>query len=575
MRKTHFFIPLFVALLLAILAVCCQDDIGISSSTDEAFSLEDAKAFFETGVDELSVGIRPPHGHGKETKSQALELPRLIAPVWTKAERWTERDGNMVVVEIPLYVSNGDRVIRRMWLEGKTKTETLRAYSKLLIRHFKQENVTVSNVVTFIADKRFSGVDKDITELRYDKWKKFSGIVIYTLPDGRFINGYRLVNGEMTHRLFLQDTTIKQASEESDLLMQYDYEDRLGATVLAYNTDTEFYCGTCDYWHPFEEGCEYEYVVNGVSYCRNCELPKTDCICDSPSAVCGECFQNPCVCHGSTVETCSVCHKEPGSCICPKLCGKCGRLGCTGTCDACSNCGARGCDGNCKTQTNQAVPLPNKLKVLFSKNINLTIEQLEKIESIIDSISKNCPDNSVYSYLSEGKYQFNGVKISEERTYAMAAYIPNKGNLVFYGEEFITYNGLNHEMFHLYQHKRCGEFTSENKGYREYELKLYNDITFYVDVMKGDALKDYNKREEWIDVGWGAELSRGYKTWLSEITNEGTTVPDSVSVADFRKYAEIFGEKSRSYPNTSYNYDIDYAPDALNAMLTRTKRNCQ
>lgn len=453
MRKTHFFIPLFVASLLAILAVCCQDDIGISSSTDEAFSLEDAKAFFETGVDELSVGIRPPHGHGKETKSQALELPRLIAPVWTKAERWTERDGNMVVVEIPLYVSNGDRVIRRMWLEGKTKTESLRAYSKLLIRHFKQENVTVSNVVTFIADKRFSGVDKDITELRYDKWKKFSGIVIYTLPDGRFINGYRLVNGGMTHRLFLQDTTIKQASEESDLLMQYDYEDRLGATVPAYNTDTEFYCGTCDYWHPFEEGCEYEYVVNGVSYCRNCELPKTDCICDSPSAVCGECFQNPCVCHGSTVETCSVCHKEPGSCICPKLCGKCGRLGCTGTCDACSNCGARGCDGSCKStsekQEDETERKIQRAKKIF-RNSHMTYENWLVLGNMLEKIIEDCMGDALYAGLvNHMKGGTIAIQFVEGTTGSFSP-LGNGYTGIKLGMQMES-NQLLHEMFHVYQ----------------------------------------------------------------------------------------------------------------------------
>lgn len=347
MKKTSLFITLLGTFLLAILAVCCQDDIGIASPKDDTFSLEDARKFFETNTDELSVELRLSHEHGKETKSQTLELPRLITPVWTKAERWTERNGNVVAVEIPLYVSNGSKVIRRMWLDGKTKTETLKVYNKLLIRYFKQEHVTVSHIVTFIADKRFSGMDKYITELRYDDWKKFSGIVIYTMTDGQFINGYRLVNGEMTHRLFLQDTSVKQASEESDLLMQYSYEEVSSTIAPAYNVDTEFYCATCDYWHPFEEGCQYEYVVNGVKYCRSCYLPEDECICYLSSAVCGECFQNPCVCHTSPVQTCDLCHKELSSCICPKQCSKCGKLGCTGTCDACSKCGIVGCDGNC------------------------------------------------------------------------------------------------------------------------------------------------------------------------------------------------------------------------------------
>ena len=48
--------------LLVILAVCCQDEIGIpSSSGKEEFSVEEAKEFFETNVDALSLDLQLCH----------------------------------------------------------------------------------------------------------------------------------------------------------------------------------------------------------------------------------------------------------------------------------------------------------------------------------------------------------------------------------------------------------------------------------------------------------------------------------------------------------------------------------
>ncbi len=215
---------LVVITISTILAVCCQNDIGLPSPEEKGFTVEDAKEFFETNVGTLSLDLQLKHSKGKKiTREQTRGKNRVITPVWNKSKRWVERSGNMEVVETPLSIGNGVSVAKYVEYKEKREMELSQTYSKLIIRHFKQENVTVSHIVTFIADKRFSGRDKDITELSYNNWKNFSGFVIYTFTDGRFSNGYKIIDGKITHRLRLRKRT--KTPSTADVKMQYNYID--------------------------------------------------------------------------------------------------------------------------------------------------------------------------------------------------------------------------------------------------------------------------------------------------------------------------------------------------------------
>ncbi len=222
-----------------------------------------------------------------------------------------------------------------------------------------------------------------------------------------------------------------------------------------------------------------------------------------------------------------------------------------------------------------APALSNKLKSFFKGNKNLTQAQLEKLEEMLDEIADECSDNVIYHYLVDSRHGFNEVEM-RPAGYGMAAYLPNNGNLVFYGEEYLTYSGLVHEMFHLYQHKYSGQYSSEQRGMMEYERKLYKDITYYVNVMHGDPSKDA-KPEAWLNNGWKDEGgAKEYQNWLSEITKEGSTMPTSIPIEDFKKFALLFGQNSREYPESSgYAYDIDYAPSAINNALNLANINCK
>ena len=82
-------IYLLCIVLLSILAVCCQDEIGLPSSSGKGeFTVEDAKEFFETNVDALSLDLQLPHAKSeKMTREQTQGKNRVITPVWNKSWR--------------------------------------------------------------------------------------------------------------------------------------------------------------------------------------------------------------------------------------------------------------------------------------------------------------------------------------------------------------------------------------------------------------------------------------------------------------------------------------------------------
>ncbi len=243
-------------------------------------------------------------------------------------------------------IGNGVSVMRDMLYKGKRKVEISQTYSKLVIRHFRQENVTVSHIVTFIADKRFSGRDKDITKLRYNDWKKFSGFVLYTTTDGRFANGYRMINGKITHRLYLRELTKTKNTTRStaDVRMVYNYVDNSEMTPAFMSDFEKYYCGTCDAWYDWDEVCDHEKEIVGDEYCQDCGRPMDDCICGLFD-ICDDCgrYQDQCVC-----TYCPICGQKEIYCSCPKPCSKCGEYGCDGSCDYhCDKCGSPDCYGSC------------------------------------------------------------------------------------------------------------------------------------------------------------------------------------------------------------------------------------
>ena len=58
--------------------------------------------------------------------------------------------------------------------------------------------------------------------------------------------------------------------------------------------------------------------------------------------------------------------------------------------------------------------------------------------------------------------------------------------------------------------------------------------------------------------------------WLETITSKG--LPESILADDFKKWADLFAISKNGYPaDSGYNYNINYAPNALQKVLNLSK----
>ena len=153
-----------------------------------------------------------------------------------------------------------------------------------------------------------------------------------------------MINGKITHRLYLRELTKNITRSTTNVRMVYNYVDNSEVTPSFMSDFEKYYCGTCDAWYDWDEVCDHEKEIVGDEYCQDCSLPKDDCICGLFD-ICDDCghYQDQCVC-----TYCPICGQKEIYCSCPKPCSKCGEYGCDGSCDYhCFKCGSHYCDGSC------------------------------------------------------------------------------------------------------------------------------------------------------------------------------------------------------------------------------------
>ena len=237
----------------------------------------------------------------------------------------------------------------------------------------------------------------------------------------------------------------------------------------------------------------------------------------------------------------------------------------------------------------EAEPLPEKVKELIEKNQNLDKKDLDSLCSFIDKMSDecedcgNCGDYALYTGLTSYNFKFNEVLKEAPKNNASAAYRPEKGNLVFYTTGNLNYNSFTHEMFHLFQHKFKGKFIEEERGFMEYERTLFDDIIFFVKILKGNW-SDHNKfglkKNPWVYNGEKTEdikTTENYKNWLSKITDSGTKIPTELNAKELLTYAQFYGKVNISYNKSKYNYEesVGYRFNAIIELLRIANSKCK
>lgn len=129
------------------------------------------------------------------------------------------------------------------------------------------------------------------------------------------------------------------------------------------------------------------------------------------------------------------------------------------------------------------------LKSIIGSNSNLNESQISKLDAIVQAIDLDCGNGfrAIYNKLREDNVTFDNVEMRKPGSEGESAgYDPKTGTLYFTSDEAILYVGFTHELFHLFQRNNGVQtITDQNRGLLEFERVLFNDIVYYVNILKG------------------------------------------------------------------------------------------
>lgn len=308
----------------------CYDDPLDSKPPDgkavAVFDVRDARAWFEDHAEELHLLHLK---SSPETKNRKSTEKPLLTPVWDKGDArsnlWLQ------VVEVPLLTNSVSFVRRNIHRMGEPViNENCIAQRKMVVMR-RPNGYTRLFVMTLIPDREYPRRHKDfISDFRYLGKNDFSGYVMFSDPDGSFVEGYHYWEG---HREYpVKVTPIQEARPMFSSVAEYT---TLGISELNPNDDGT-YTGDeennliCDYCNG--EGC---------MYCANPDCP--------------ECHGAGCVhCKNVPLDDVTVTPDLP---VDPGPIGPIGPIG-----NRCPRCGLITCNGNCITGGGGSTPPPPPLE---------------------------------------------------------------------------------------------------------------------------------------------------------------------------------------------------------------------
>lgn len=323
----NLFLPL---LFLSLLQIGCSKDMyddpnGKDKSYNSNNVLSEIRSFFEDNATDLQ-----PVDFNFDVKTKSSTRVSNITPAWDGAV--ITRKDSITNVEIPLSgdFSKLSRIIRR--------SSTHKAYgfisgitTKLVIQKHERTNHFRQFVVTMIDD--FPQARKNNKIRNYSGKSDFSGYIIISSLEGRYLESFRSINGVWS-RVYMEPSSGKEPenSAKTTSLRMLSPE----STPKTYSFgEMDTYCSVCtnpiglcscckacngSYW-----GCS-ECQVIIYPDCRKCGNRTNECVC------CSWCKNYPCTCYTP-----------------PQVCPDCNRVNCICSSFICSKCGLRYCNGSCQS----------------------------------------------------------------------------------------------------------------------------------------------------------------------------------------------------------------------------------
>lgn len=189
LKKSH---PLVFAIIALITINSCKKDSHTGQQTDIIDpAVARAKSWYEStypiNITKLST----------QATTSGIDFSQHIKPDWNHADTYTRFDDN--VIEMPLDAIASAKM--GMSLKSEAGDHVYNSnYSRSSFLLIKQMDKYNAYIMTIIADPVY--LKNDLNKLDHNKYNKrdtdFSGVVLYSTPKGKFVNGWTYSNGVIT-----------------------------------------------------------------------------------------------------------------------------------------------------------------------------------------------------------------------------------------------------------------------------------------------------------------------------------------------------------------------------------------
>lgn len=218
--------------------------------------------------------------------------------------------------------------------------------------------------------------------------------------------------------------------------------------------------------------------------------------------------------------------------------------------------------------------MSDKTAALFNKN-GLG-NDIKKFNNLMDELVKDCAYKAIFEYL-KNKTPFEEVtydpNMGEGTLYEGAEAAATHKRLKFKNEEAMNLENLQHEIYHMYQHRyfKTSDLTT-NRHMVEFESAIYQDIAAFVRYGGNtEAILESGHTFFCIETAM-TKYKNEYYTFLKKITTNGAKY-GTLTNEEFYHWADIFGKTSRTYPGTSWDYTVPYSP-SINDLLKSIEQTC-
>lgn len=265
--KKKFIITFAFFTLLALVFFSCRQDIGNLINPEAGISIADAQSWYESNkLQGVQLGF---------AKVKASKGKLNGKPDWKHAYKVDHPD--FTTVQVPLSVQGEFCFVtpeRQKAFEDTGDKRYIQSLTQMVVVNDKKTDKTTGFLMTIIPDKEYlEATNFKAFYSSYKKWQKgYSGLIFYHTLEGKFSNGWRFANGEVTRSITPKDDS------GIDLQLKAPGAQKTSPSFECTDYYYRIWAQDCRDWYTITEyGASYDRTSCSSSYVYEYQYAYTSC----------------------------------------------------------------------------------------------------------------------------------------------------------------------------------------------------------------------------------------------------------------------------------------------------------